>query len=171
MGDFRETMLASIARQSVRRTQPTLARGMCNGIKERGDANEGAYFAKREAVMMRKLKKHSPDAANPIGPDYFVRRSTFKVASLDVAAEIDEILINDAIPLAKAQDGYLGCERIVCGKHLDYAVMTKWDSGPNLVASGPGSPYMEMVLQKLDGLVDKDSITSQNFMGDTARFD
>merc|ERR1719326_241133 len=133
-------MIVAPSLRIVSRRAPLLARGMSkNAMDDRGAANEAQYFAKREAEMLRKLKKHAPENDKPIIPDYFVRKSSFKVSSLDVAADIDDILADDAIPLAKTQDGFLGCERHVCGKHLDYVVMTKWDSAPNLVASGESS--------------------------------
>merc|ERR1711934_344923 len=106
---------------------------------------------------------------SPVVPDFFVRRTSFKVSSLEHAAEIDDALIDTVVPLSKAQDGYLGLTRDVCGKHLDYVVRTKWDTAANLVASGPGSPYHEMAVAKLGPLVPGDFET-QNFMGDDDKF-
>merc|ERR1711907_720331 len=71
-------------------------------IDERGSALEDEYFRKREQEMLRKLRKHSVENTDkPIVPDHFVRRSSFKVKSLEHAAEIDAVLIDAVIPLPK----------------------------------------------------------------------
>merc|ERR1712216_257014 len=170
MGGFQVMIAAPMLRIASRRS-PALTRAMSkNSLDERGAANEAQFFAKREAEMLRKLQKHSPDADKPITPDYFVRKTAFKVSSLHAAADIDDIVIDDLVPLAKTMDGFLGLERHVCGKHLDYVLMSKWDSAANLVASGPGSAHYEMILSKLGDVTDTSNAATQNFMGDTDRF-
>merc|ERR1711924_144856 len=171
MGDKRTTMLSQVFRSGAARVPVRTAARALSTFEERGYALEDQYFKKREAEMLRKLKKHSvEDGDKPIVPDYFVRRSTVKVASLEQAADIDDIMIDEIVPLSKAQDGFVGFERHVCGKHLDYVLMTKWATPESLHGTGAGSPYMEMVLQKVEHIIDTGSIETQNFMGDTDRF-
>merc|ERR1712072_126051 len=175
MGTHDSAAMASQLLRTTARRAPAALRvpvRMMSGIEERGGAMEDQYFAKREAEMLRKLRKHTVAEGEdkPIVPDYFVRVSSGKVDNLHVAAEVDKIIVNEIIPLTKTMDGFLGCDRQVCGKHLDYKLISKWDSAENLVASGNASDYYKHALTKVADLFVNGEVQTQNFMADTEKF-
>eukprot|EP00658_Telonema_sp_P-2_P007833 TRINITY_DN1291_c0_g1_i4.p1 TRINITY_DN1291_c0_g1~~TRINITY_DN1291_c0_g1_i4.p1 ORF type:complete len:194 (+),score=67.44 TRINITY_DN1291_c0_g1_i4:119-700(+) len=129
-------------------------------------AHEEEYFRKQEARMMAKARKYAVADKDGSKPEmgFLVRTSSFKVKDLAQAVTVDKVVLGELIPLAKTQNGFLGAERHVCGKMLDYKVITKWDNADNLNASGARSPYMDMALEKLHKVIGDVEVEQQNFM-------
>merc|ERR1711959_831327 len=103
---IRSNMAAALIRTSAARIPRSVARTgrMMSGIHDRGASLEDEYFHRREQEMLRKLKRHEGDA--PVVPEYFGRKTSFKVNSLETAAEIDALVSEDLVPLLKTEDGF-----------------------------------------------------------------
>merc|ERR1712072_1222694 len=172
MGDHKTipmaaVMIRSACARAVRAPRAFAASGRSmSTLQERGTSLEDEYFHRREQEMMRKLMRHSAD--RPVVPEFLVRKTSFKVESLDAAADMDALYADEIVPLLKTEDGFVGIERFVCGKDLDYQVVTKWDSVPSLVAAADGVG-MQMAAEKLSGKGITD-VKYQNFMGNSDLF-
>ena len=79
----------------------------------------------------------------------FARVTSGKVADMDVAAKLDQIVVDEILPESRKQPGFLGLDRQVCKNHLDYKVISKWSTVEALLASGDtDNEYMKSALAK-----------------------
>ena len=80
---------------------------------------------------------------------FFARVTSGKVADMDVAAKLDQIVVDDILPESRKQPGFLGLDRQLCKNHLDYKVISKWSTVEALLASGDtDNEYMKNALAK-----------------------
>eukprot|EP00656_Telonema_subtile_P014930 TRINITY_DN1772_c0_g1_i4.p1 TRINITY_DN1772_c0_g1~~TRINITY_DN1772_c0_g1_i4.p1 ORF type:complete len:182 (+),score=56.21 TRINITY_DN1772_c0_g1_i4:28-573(+) len=160
-----EMALRLISSRSVTAVRPAGARLMSDKMGDLKRVHEEEWYRRQEAEMLALQRKYAvtDKASGKPETKYFARSTSFKVADLAEAIKLDELIFGEIIPLAKTQKGYLGCERLVCGKKLDYQLITRWDTADNLTATAGASNYMQLQLQHLSQSVPGE-IEQQHFM-------